>query len=277
VELVLSPQRRVHILGEGEHWHYHEAFELTYFESGEGTRFVGDQIQQFQHGDLVLLGANLPHYWHTRSQSKGWAVQWHYPPTHHFWAIPETGMLGPFFKSAARGIQFRGHTAEILSGQLQQLADTNGLDRFGLLLRLFAIAATAPACDRDFIYVNSFSLSAVSRHQISMQAAIGFLLANFRKEIRLTEILEVAKMSRSTFERQFKKHSGKTLSDFLQQIRLDAACRELARTDNPIIDVAFGNGFTQVSFFNRVFRRSLKCSPSDYRCRCRTLKGTRSA
>lgn len=275
VELVLSPQRRVHISGEGEHWHYHEAYELTYFESGEGTRFVGDRIQQFQKGDLVLLGANLPHYWHTRGNSSGWSVQWNLPPTHHFWGLPETEELSRFFKSAARGVRFQGNAAQSISTLLPMLADTQGLDRFGLLLRILACATSAPAGEHDFISKNSFSLSAVSRHQSSMQAAIRFLLENYRNQMRLSEVLKVAGMSRSTFARQFKKHSGKTLSEFLQHIRLDAACRELARTDNHIVDVAFGNGFTQVSFFNRLFRRSLKHSPSEYRRLCRRRKDGR--
>jgi AraC-like DNA-binding protein len=76
-------------------------------------------------------------------------------------------------------------------------------------------------------------------------------------------------MSKPTFSRQFKKHCGKTLSDFVQQVRLDAACHELAETDHPIIDVALGNGFSQISFFNRVFRRAIQCSPSEYRARTR--------
>jgi AraC-like DNA-binding protein len=275
VELVQSPRQRVRIEGEGEHWHYHEALELTYFASGEGTRFVGDQIQPFQSGDLVLVGANLPHYWHTRGPSKGVSVQWHLPPMHHFWAFPETERLGAYFKNAARGIQFRGRTAESLAGLLLELMASDGLDRLGVLLRLFAMAATAPPCDQEFISVNSFSLSAVSRHQTSMQAAIRFLLANYRKDIRLAELLKVTRMSRPTFSRQFRLHSGKTLGQFLQQIRLDAACRELAESGNPIIDVALGNGFSQLSFFNRVFRRSLRCNPSDYRRRMRKRQDAR--
>ncbi len=268
VELVHSPRERLQLEGEGKHWHYHEAFELTYFESGEGTRFVGDRIQPFQRGDLVLLGSNLPHYWHTRGRSTGWSLQWHLPAAHHFWAFPETKMLAAYFKSAARGIQFHGHTAEQLARELRGLADTEGLAQLGLLFRLFALAAEAPEQEREFISANSFSLSAVSLHQSAMQAAIGFLLANFKKDIRLGDLLKVTHMSRPTFSRQFRIHSGKTLSQFLQQIRLDAACRELAETDNAIIDVALGNGFSQVSFFNRVFRRVLKCSPTDYRHRC---------
>lgn len=272
VELVLSPRERLHFEGEGKHWHYHEAYELTYFESGEGTRFVGDRIQPFQRGDLVLLGSNLPHYWQTRGRSSGWSLQWHLPATHHFWAFPETKMLAPFFNSAARGIQFRGRSAEELAVTLRTLADTKGLAQLGLLFRLFALAAEAADSDWEYISANSFSLSSVSLHQSAMQAAIGFLLANYKKDIRLNDLLKVTHMSRPTFSRQFRIHSGKTLSQFLQQIRLDAACRELVETNHAIIDVALNSGFSQVSFFNRVFRRVHKRSPSDYRHRIQRRK-----
>ena len=275
VDLILSPRRRVRFAGAGEHWHYHEALELTYFETGEGTRFVGDQIKPFLAGDLVMLGSNLPHYWQTRGCSSGWSVQWHFPPTHHFWAFPEAEAVGAFLMGAARGIQFRGRTAELLASQLMQLAGTGGLDRLGLLLRLLATAAGGPARDQAFISVNSFSLSVESRYQTAMQATIRFLLANYRRAIHLDEVLRVSCMSKPTFSRQFKRHSGRTFGGFLQQVRLDAACRDLAETDHTVLDIALDHGFSQVSFFNRVFRRVFRCSPMDYRRHCRRRRAAR--
>ena len=269
VEHVISPLRSVRIGGEGTHWHYHQALELTLFVSGNGTRFVGDRIQPFQSGDLVLLGENLPHYWHTRGSSTGISVQWHFPTTHPFWALPESEFLGPYFKAAARGVQYTGRSSEILSVQLHQLVETEGLDRLGLLLRILAGSAAAPAQDQCFISANSFSLASETRHQTAMQAAIRYVLMHFREEFRLQQILEETRMSKPTFSRQFKKHCGKTLSDFVQQVRLDAVCHELAETDRAIIDVALGNGFSQLSFFNRTFRRIMKCSPSEYRALAR--------
>ena len=44
-------------------WHYHAALELIYIKKGRGTQFIGDSIKNFNDGDVVLLGSNLPHYW----------------------------------------------------------------------------------------------------------------------------------------------------------------------------------------------------------------------
>jgi AraC-like DNA-binding protein len=72
-------------------------------------------------------------------------------------------------------------------------------------------------------------------------------------------------LSRSSFARQFKQHSGRSFSEFLNGLRLEAACRELLESGRPVLDIALGAGFTQVSFFNRLFRRTYGCSPSAFR------------
>ena len=269
VDVIISAGQRMRIVGEGEHWHYHEACELLFFETGSGTSFIGDRIQAIQPGDVVLVGPNLPHYWHMRGPCSGWLVQWHWEPAHHVWALPETAVLDRLYKDAARGIQFFGRTAGTLAAQLLELAGTEGLNRFGNLLRLLATAANASDRERVLISQSSLSFAVGSRYQAAMQAVIRHVFENFRRQIRLEEVLRVANMSKPTFSREFKTHAGMPLSVFLQQIRMEAVCHELVGTDHPITEVALNNGFTELSFFYQLFRRVHRCNPMEYRRRQR--------
>jgi AraC-like DNA-binding protein len=255
--------------GAGDHWHYHPAMELTLFTAGAGMRFVGDHLAPFAAGDLVLLGEKLPHYWHTHGPSAGLAVQWHFPHGHPFWSFPETLTLADLFKSAARGLQYTGPTAIALGAGLRALAQSSGPERLGQLLHLLALLAAAPAGDVTPLSSRAFALPTASVHQQAIGAAVRHLLANFRDIIRLAEVLRLTGMSKPTFSRQFKQHSGKTFSEFVNQVRLQAACRELAETDDSVLEIALACGFTQISFFNRLFRRVYRCSPTRYRAQAR--------
>jgi AraC-like DNA-binding protein/mannose-6-phosphate isomerase-like protein (cupin superfamily) len=269
VDLLLSPSRKQRLVGEGQHWHYHEACELICFSAGSGTSFIGDQIQPIRAGDVVLIGSNLPHYWHMRGHSSGCVVQWHWGPSAHFWAIPETTDLDRLHKDAARGIQYSGASAAAISDLVAQLTATTGIDRFGLLLRCLATAAAAPAENQTQVTRN-FKFFAGSSHQTAMQAVIRHIFENFRRPIPVAEILAVARMSRPTFSRQFKAHTGMSLRGFLQQVRLDAVTHELAASERTVSEIALGHGFTELSFFNRLFRRVYGCRPLEYRHRART-------
>ncbi|MBC7981233.1 MAG: helix-turn-helix transcriptional regulator, partial [Armatimonadetes bacterium] len=240
--------------------------------TGEGTRFVGDDIAPFAPGDLVLLGEKLPHYWHTHGISSGLSVQWSFPKNHPFWAFPENVALQSLFSNASRGLRFTGTTATALSARLHDLARTGGTDQLGLLLRIFAFMGGAPEKDRRPLSTSVFSLPTASTHQQAMAEVVNHLLSGFREPIRLEELLEITSMSKPTFSRLFKKHSGKSFSDFVTHLRLQAACRELIDTEHPIIDIAFGCGFHQISFFNRIFRRIFQCTPTQYRTRKRRSK-----
>ena len=44
-------------------WHYHPEFELTMTLNSVGQRYIGDYIGSYDHGDLILMGPNLPHTW----------------------------------------------------------------------------------------------------------------------------------------------------------------------------------------------------------------------
>lgn len=267
VEVVTGPRQTVRITGEGSHWHFHKEMELTLFSTGEGTRFVGDSIGFFTSGDLVLLGENTPHYWHTRGDCSGISIQWHFQASHPFWAFPENLGLAPLFERAGRGLHLKGKTAAAISRLLRELPEKEGHAQLALMMSAISAIATAPQDECTYLSVQSFNLTVEDQHQAAIARAVRHMIANFRDEIRLEDAMAIADMSRATFSRHFKGLTGHTFSEFLNKLRLQAARRELRESKRSVVDIACASGFTQLSFFNRLFRRLLHCSPSEYRTR----------
>lgn len=266
VEIVLDDGARRTVRGEGEHWHFHPEMELTWFARGEGLRFVGDHIGPFSAGDLVLVGRRLPHHWQIRGESAGLSVQWHYPESHALWSIPEMRAVARLFARAGQGLSFPAHVAEETGRRMRKMAAAaQGGERFGELIGIFAVLAGAVG-EAQGLSCKAFALPPEdSPHSPAIRDAVGFILANFREPIPLQQMLDLSGLTRPTFCRQFRIHTGNSFSEFLNRVRLHAACRELRTTRKPVIDVALDSGISQVSFFNRLFLREMGCTPSQYR------------
>ena len=253
------------VAGEGSHWHFHVEMELTLFVTGEGTRFVGDHIGHFGVGDLVLLGEKLPHYWDVMGECAGISLQWNFPKGHGFWDFPEVLELSGLFRKAGRGIRIKGGSAVVLAGMMSEMLRTRGVERLGLLMRLLGYLARVPARHGELLSQRSFSLTVGSVYQQVIGDAVRYLIANYREEIRLRDLLEMTGLSKATFSRQFKIHAGRTFSEFVIKLRLQAAARELVETDRSVTEISYDCGFGQVSFFSRSFRKWKGCSPGEWR------------
>src|SRR5205823_11275982 len=104
------------------HWHYHPEVELIYFKEGSGTQFIGDNIKTFRSGDVILVGAHLPHYWSFDQKYFGSSLI--SPDVYvahfceNFWGeeflnIPENLLLKNILEKAKRGIQVNGNTRQL--------------------------------------------------------------------------------------------------------------------------------------------------------------------
>ncbi len=265
VEVILSPSTAIAVEGQGDHWHYHAATELTFIRKGSGTRFVADQIGFFESGDLMLIGSNVPHYWHMRGVSSGLSIQWDFPLEHGFWSFAEAAPLRTLLELASRGLQIRGKTADDVRQRMEELTRYSGLERLSVFFQILSGLVSAPFGDIRPVSDRPFSLSGSAKVQESIRRAVSYILANYREPLNLPELLKLTGMSRATFARQFHLHAGKSFSTFRNQVRLQAVLQALRETDGAVGDIALSHGFNQLSFFNRLFRREFGISPSAYR------------
>ncbi|OGK06027.1 MAG: hypothetical protein A2W80_14355 [Candidatus Riflebacteria bacterium GWC2_50_8] len=92
-----------------------------------------------------------------------------------------------------------------------------------------------------------------------------FLEAYPDKNLDLEELADKCGVSKSHLCRVFKKATGQTVSQYLNQIRIERACKLLSATDVPIEEIAFAAGFNNASYFFRVFKKQIGRLPLEWR------------
>ncbi|MEO6730324.1 MAG: AraC family transcriptional regulator [Ferruginibacter sp.] len=254
-------------------WHYHQELELVHIIKGTGKQFIGDDIHHFKPDDLILLGANLPHLWHSDKKylhkgaaEKVEAIVIHFMPDcfgSSFFSLPENAEIAKLFLKAQQGIRITDATRKTVSDLMTQLLTAANSDRIILLLRVLQTIArsrhTKTACSKGLQY--TFSPSETDRLNTIYQ----YILDNFSKEITLEEIAKVANISPHSFCRYFKSRIKKTFSKFLLEIRIGHACKLLTETNKTVATICYDSGFNNFSNFNRHFKSITRKTPLEYR------------
>lgn len=253
-------------------WHYHPEIELLHIESGRGTQLIGDSIENFQEGDVLLVGSNLPHYW--RSEERYFAGQcdlWSVATVVHFqenfWGerflqLPENRPIRMLLDRARSGIRVTGPAQQRVQEIMTQLLTAPGPERILLLLTILqtiALSGDITVLSRSSQFAR---ISEADADQINRIYA--YSIANFQHKISLEEIAEIANVSPNSFCRYFKARTRKTYSQFLIELRIGHACRLLLEGKLSIAQVCYESGFNNFSNFNKYFKEQTGLSPLKY-------------
>ncbi len=258
---------RVRLAGAGERWHFHPEYELALVTEGKGRRFVGDHMENFTAPDLVLIGKNLPHFWAGLQESSGFAVQFVLDSDHPIGQLDEMRALKAIIEKSSYGIRFTGPVVWRIEQLMRALASQSMLDRLANFIEILAELSTIPEHNQIRLSGTNLSLNRQNQNTSAISRAVGFILNNLEEEIRINDLLEITHMSKPTFSRHFKSHTGRSMTTFLNEVRIVNAKRLLAETNKPITDIAHTSGFRNLSHFNVQFRRSSGESPSEFRKR----------
>ncbi|MPR32352.1 AraC family transcriptional regulator [Salmonirosea aquatica] len=254
-------------------FHYHPELELTYIERGKGKRYIGEHVTNFESGDLVLLGPQVPHCWLCDSQdpedpqtSISYVVQFsrNFLTPDGFSPIPEFEHLTPVFQKAARGVLILHKSRTAIAQILRSLPALNFLERLTALLRIFTILAESP--EDLHVLENRQTYDALSNeNREKLQKIYRHVIAHYPHKITLAEVAALVNLSPNAFCRFFKQLTGKTLTDVINGYRVDHALHLLKTSDLNISEIAYDSGFQTVPYFNTVFKKAMQCSPTEYR------------
>lgn len=253
-------------------FHYHPEVELIHFIKGKGAQFIGDSITQFQSGDLILVGSNLPHYWRFQENfTDGEASNYaevkvaHFSESFlgdHFLNLPENKALKDLLEKAKRGIKVEGKNKKRVAELLDYMLEAQGTDRI-----IYLILALVEIVKSDKLEI----LSSIGYMQIKEQInddrikdIYDYTFANFRNKIHLGEIADIARISPNSFCRYFKSFTKKTYSQFLTEVKVGQACKLLIDNRLNIKQVCYESGFNNFASFHKCFKDITGKSPLIY-------------
>lgn len=119
-------------------------------------------------------------------------------------------------------------------------------------------------CENIFGQLQWFAGRPCSREV--MQVA-DHIVRHYAEDFSLEQAATSVGRSKSYFSTQFKKEMGVSFVDYLNQVRIAEACRQLERTGDLTYEVAERVGFGDYKYFSRLFKKQVGCSPAHYRRR----------
>ena len=254
-------------------WHYHEELELNLILQGSGTRFVGDNIQQFKDEDLVLVGSKLPHVWKNDDKYyqespnlKAEAILIQFSLDFlgaYFLNLPEITPIQAVFSKAERGLMIYGNARKLVKKMMLEMIDTDNTSRLLILLQILRnIALTddvQPLSSPGFITLYQ------NENPDKINKIYEYITNNFQEKIVLQEVAELSHMNVSSFCRYFKKVTKKSFIEFVNEIRIGYACKLLSIHNRNVTEACFESGFRNLSYFIRTFKAFTGASPSVYK------------
>jgi len=248
-------------------WHFHPELELVYVNGGSGKRHIGKHMSYFNDGELILMGANLPHYGFTdrHSCNKSETViqfEQDFLGT-NFFDIPEMGLVKRLLELSKKGLAFNGAIKESVGKKIEALT---WADQYGRLIGLLSILKElAESQEYTVLNADGVAVAVNSKENDRMNLVYNHIRSNFKEHISLDEIADKVSMTVPAFCRYFKKISRKTFTKFVNEFRVVHASKLLAETSMSITEVSFESGFNNFSHFNKSFKEFTGKSPSTYR------------
>tara|TARA_B100000780_G_scaffold9774_1_gene6843 strand:- start:745 stop:1638 length:894 start_codon:yes stop_codon:yes gene_type:complete len=247
-------------------WHYHPEIELVYINNGKGKRQVGLHLSNYDEGDLVMIGTNVPHTGFTEyfdKERKEVVVQ--FKPDflgNSLEKVLEFKNIKRLFEISKRGLVFSGNTKKTIGISMLGLQYETPLQKVLTLIKILNDLSIS----KDVTILNSENFDSESiQENERIKKVFNYIKLNYKEEVSLNEVSELVFMTPPSFCRYFKSKTNKTFTTFLNEYRINNALKLLAQSELDIKNICFQCGYNNFSHFNRLFKKQISMTPSEFR------------
>lgn len=250
--------------------HKHTEFEINCVSNCAGARrVVGDSVEEIGDLDLCIVGHGIEHGWEQADCKSNniREITIQFPVDifgNEMLRRNQMHSIKQLLDNSAKGIAFPVPSIMKIYSQLEEMLKLeSGFDQMIKLIQILHTLAEDPEARQ--LSSSSFSATHISSESRRLKKAQDYIAANYKNDIRLNDLADLAGMSPSSFSRFFKLRTGRSISDYIISIRLGIASRELMSSTKSISEICYNSGFNNVSNFNRNFKKNKGFTPKEFR------------
>ena len=251
--------------------HSHKEFELNFIEGGKGVhRVVGDSVEPIGDYELTLItGDGLEHCW---EQGECSAQEVREVTIQFSDTLLDGRLLGrnqfssirKMFERARMGVTFSMPAIIKVYTMLDTIASMN--ERFEQFLAMLKILyELSQDKGARTLASSSFAQGVEDRESRRVSKVKDYISVHFAEDLRLEDLSAMVGMTPSSFSRFFKRHTTRTLVEYINDVRLGNAARMLVDTSAGISEICYACGFNNLSNFNRTFKARRGYTPREFR------------
>lgn len=252
--------------------HLHPETQITLIEESTGTLILGDYLGEFKPGDLIVVGANIPHvlrnddsYYKSEVKGAARAISLFFDENSFgqtFFDLPELADVKNLLKDARRGLRVVGDHRDEIKSLIEQIDSKQGIRRLIDLLQILQLLSR----EGQTVFLSSGAVNGEVGEPEGQRLnnIFQFTMKEYQRHISLDEVASVANMTVSAFCRYFKQRTRKTYINFLNEVRIGQACKLLLNEEHSVGEVCYLVGFNNLSHFNRQFKNITGYSPKAY-------------
>jgi AraC-like DNA-binding protein len=256
------------------HFHRHKEAQVTWIQAGEGTLIAGNNMHAFQSGEIYLLGADQPHlfksspeYFQPGNKKVIKTLTIFFDPNGSLSAmldLPEMKLFKDFIQQHTQGFKLPDDQVSKVSRTMLDIQSAAGPDQMIHFLHLLRLLQGIPG-KLEPLSAFGKSPGITESEGIRISNIYNYILQHYSEAVTLDDVAREACMTPQAFCRYFKKHTGHTFISFLNEMRINEACKKLTGNKYESISVvAYKCGFTSITNFNRVFKSVMGNSPRGY-------------
>lgn len=259
--------------------HQHPEIQISIMVKGTGTLFLGNYVGEFRPCDLFIIGSNVPHvfkndeqYYQGHDDLEAHAITVfvdRHQFAEYFLTSPETREVHDFLLNTKKCLKLTINQTSTIMDLMIDLDQLKGLAKTIRVLELIQVLSEENSYESLISESIEYDVQETEGKRLS--DIIQFTMKSYQRPIHLAEVADIANMTPPSFCRFFKQRTRKSYIEFLTELRVNHACKQLLEKDLSILEIALAAGFNNMSHFNKKFREITGLTPTAFRKRHREL------